>query len=943
LLGGYLLLTILLDIGQTRTLWLASITSDESKFSRLSTATVAVKAVVLLLESQHKTKWINWNTKEHSPEETTGIFGLATLGWLRRLFLSGYNKVLALADLYPLDRRIITEKLQFELLERLGTSNSKGQRYGMGLTKALVRTLSTALILPMIPRLGLTAFRFCQPFLIRRLLNLLQKPESHENTNFGYGLIGATIIIYTGMATSTALYWYLHERALCMTRGSLVGAVYKKTTQTTLSVTGESAAITLMSADVERIRLGFLNLHEFWANTIEVAIATWLLERQLGLAFLAPLVVVIICISLATFANRWTGIRQRAWMGRIQSRVGLTANVISHMKHLRISGLQSPVEKLIQNMRVDELKSAARFRTIYIIVVTLGYLPMALSTVMTFAVTSKGLDVSSIFTSVSYILLLADPLSYLFQNTPNLLAGFACLHRIQTFLEQPSRADFRMSYAHNSETESESGSSESDDLERESKSAMSITSGNFGWESNKIVLKNINLNIPLSRLTIVVGPIASGKSTLCTVLLGEIPISHGHTYMSSHFMSRKIGYCGQAPYLSNASIKENIVGFSPFDQARYDEVVRASMLEQDIATLPNGDNTSVGSSGISLSGGQKQRVSVARALYLDTNFFIFDDILSGLDADTEAQVFERVFGPNGLLRQRNATVVLCTHNIRHLPSADHVIALGEQGTIIEQGSFLDLAANKSYTQGLNIKPLNTEEVRLETKAVTKEVVTKSTAVATTKTVVAGFSHMDDHSRLVGVSNVHSHYIASLGKTSVFAFSVFGLGWGFFYNFANIWLTFWAKDVADGNPSRSNSFYIGIYAVFQIAYVASMFFCFLICFRTMIQVSGSKLHRDALNTMINAPLKFFATTDTGLIINLFSQDMTLIDNELPLAITNLALDVCNAIGMAAVIATSSPYLAIAYPPMLVLLYFVQKFYLRTSRQLRLLDLEAKSPL
>ncbi|EPE26567.1 ABC transporter transmembrane region [Glarea lozoyensis ATCC 20868] len=943
LLSGYLLLTILFDIAQTRTLWLASVTPEESTFSRVVTAAVVVKAAVLVLECQHKTKWINWDPKQHSPEETTGLFGLATLGWLQRLFRSGYSKVLILEDLYPLDGRIITERLQFELLERLEATKSKGQRYGLGLTKALARTLSFALLLPMIPRLGLTAFRFCQPFLIRRLLKLLQKPEDHDARNSGYGLIGATIIIYTGMASSTALYWYLHERALCMTRGSLVGAVYKKTTKTRLSVSGESAAITLMSADVERIRLGFLNLHEFWANTVEVAIATWLLERQLGLAFLAPLIVVIVCISLASFANRWTGIRQRAWMDRIQSRVGLTANVISHMKHLRISGLAAPVESLIQKMRVDELKSAAKFRTIYIIVVTLGYLPMALSTVMTFAVTSEGLDVSSIFTSVSYILLLADPLSYLFQNTPNLLAAFACLHRIQTFLEQPQRVDFRMAYSQDSETGSETGSSAYADSEHDTKSAISITGGNFGWETNKIALKDINLTIPSSRLTMVVGPIASGKSTLCTVLLGEIPVSRGHVSLSSNFMSRKVGYCGQTPYLSNASIKENIIGFSPFNQARYDEAVKASMLEQDLSILPKGDDTSVGSSGISLSGGQKQRVSIARALYLDTNFFIFDDILSGLDADTEAQVFERVFGPNGILRHRNATVVLCTHSIRHLPAADHVIALGEHGTIVEQGSFSDLAANENYIQGLDIKPLEAEKRDSTQITDTKVAISASTVVATPKKVAAGFSHMDERSRLVGVSNIHRHYIASLGKTSVLAFTIFGVGWGFFYNFANIWLTFWAKDVASGTSSRSNSFYIGIYALFQVAYVASMFFCFLICFRLMIKVSGSKLHKDALKTMINAPLRFFATTDTGLIINLFSQDMTLIDNELPLAITNLALDVCNAIGMAAVIATSSPYLAIAYPFMLVILYWVQKFYLRTSRQLRLLDLEAKSPL
>jgi len=112
---------------------------------------------------------------------------------------------------------------------------------------------------------------------------------------------------------------------------------------------------------------------------------------------------------------------------------------------------------------------------------------------------------------------------------------------------------------------------------------------------------------------------------------------------------------------------------------------------------------------------------------------------------------------------------------------------------------------------------------------------------------------------------------------------------------------------------------------------------------MIRVSGSKLHKAALRTLIDAPLRFFASTDTGTVTNLFSQDMSLIDHELPIALTNLVMDICNATGMAAVIASSSPFLAIAYPFMFMLLYVIQKFYLRTSRQLRLLDLEAKGPL
>ncbi|KAL3424167.1 ABC transporter [Phlyctema vagabunda] len=941
LLNSYLFLTVLFDVVQARTFWLAFVDAHEFTFTRIFTAAVAVKGALILLESEHKSKWVQWEVEKHSPEETSGIFGLSAFAWLKQMFLAGYTKILVLDDLFPLDQSMTTEALQLKLLERVRFSKPKGGRFG--LAKALAKTLVGSLLLPIGPRAALIGFKFCQPFLINTLLDFLQQPAGDSSKNSGYGLIGATVIIYSGITISTGLYWYLQERTLCMCRGSLAGAIYKKTTEVKLSAAGDSAALTLMSTDVERIRLGFLYLHEFWANSIEVALATWLLQRQLGTAFVAPLVVILICIVGGGFTNKFTGERQRAWMDKIQKRIGLTANVISNMKHLKISGLAGPVEDLIQHMRVDELETASRFRTVYVTVITFGYTPLALCPVITFAVTSRTLDVSTIFTSLSYLLLLADPLGYLFQNSPNLLAAFTCLDRIQAFLEQDPRVDFRMCDLQGPSVIIEEKGHISEANFDQPECMITIDRGNFGWEADRMILKDINLSISTSQLTMVVGPVASGKSTLCKVLLGEVPVSDALVSMESSFASQRVGYCDQTPYLSNVSIRENIVGFSPMNQSRYREVLEATMLLPDLSILPKGDETRIGSNGISLSGGQKQRVSMARALYLDSDFFIFDDILSGLDGDTEEQVFNRVFGPDGLLKRRNSTIVLCTHNVRHLSSADHIIALGAGGTIVEQGSFQSLITNESYIQSLDIKPKgNAKSIdgNIPTEP-SRALGVEPVDISTVESVMTSYTNKKD--RMMGDSTVHRHYLKSLGKRSIVAFIVFGLGWGFFYNWGNVWLELWSKDVGSARPSRSNGFYISLYALFQMSYLASMFFVFIICFRTMIQTSGAKLHKDALRTMVRAPLNFFTTTDTGLVTNLFSQDMTLIDNELPIAVTNLALDVCNALGMAAVIASSSPYLAITYPFLFAILWGIQKFYLRTSRQLRLLDLEAKSPL
>lgn len=453
----------------------------------------------------------------------------------------------------------------------------------------------------------------------------------------------------------------------------------------------------------------------------------------------------------------------------------------------------------------------------------------------------------------------------------------------------------------------------------------------------------MNLVIPPRQLTMVAGPIASGKSTLCKVLLGETPVFDGKVILG--LSSRRIGYCDQIPFLSNASIKQNILGFASFDQTRYEEVIEAAMLKIDLATLAQGDNTKIGSNGIALSGGQKQRVSIARALYLDTDFLVFDDVLSGLDADTEEHVFSRVFGPDGLIKRRNATAVLCTHSIRHLPSADHIVAMGSDGTIVEQGKFIDLVANQKYVHSLGVKAKSSESGYQTAKASfeVEQIAQDPLLRAKTTTEVNAVTAEHDPSRMNGDRTVYKHYIQSIGVWPIPFFVLAAMATGFFHNWMTVWIDLWSSGISATVPTHSNAFYLGLFALFQASCLIFMFLNVWICLKWIINRSGSTLHKAALQTVINAPLQFFTTTDTGVVTNLFSQDMTLIDGELPIALINILLDGFMCLGMAAVVATSSPYLVIIYPFLGIGLWVIQKFYLRTSRQLRLLDLEAKSPL
>lgn len=113
--------------------------------------------------------------------------------------------------------------------------------------------------------------------------------------------------------------------------------------------------------------------------------------------------------------------------------------------------------------------------------------------------------------------------------------------------------------------------------------------------------------------------------------------------------------------------------------------------------------------------------------------------------------------------------------------------------------------------------------------------------------------------------------------------------------------------------------------------------------TMIAKSGLDLHFVILRSVMAAPMSFFSTIDTGVTVNRFSQDMQIIDGELPFGLMRVAASFFAVIGQGILIATASAYTAITFPFIVAVFYFVQKFYLRTSRQLRFMDLEAKSPL
>ncbi len=190
-------------------------------------------------------------------------------------------------------------------------------------------------------------------------------------------------------------------------------------------------------------------------------------------------------------------------------------------------------------------------------------------------------------------------------------------------------------------------------------------------------LKNISFKVKAGELVTIVGPVASGKSTLLLALLGELKTIKGNVDVKG-----KIFYVSQQPWVFTASIKQNIIFGHPYDKAKFDRIVEVCSLKKDLELLSFGMNTLVGEKGINLSGGQRARICIARALYSDADIFLFDDSLSAVDATVGKNLLNNCI--NGYLK--NKIRILITAHVNHLESADNIIVMNN-GHIEAQGDY----------------------------------------------------------------------------------------------------------------------------------------------------------------------------------------------------------------------------------------------------------------
>ncbi|KAI8512524.1 Multidrug resistance-associated protein 4 [Branchiostoma belcheri] len=471
------------------------------------------------------------------------------------------------------------------------------------------------------------------------------------------------------------------------------------------------------------------------------------------------------------------------------------------------------------------------------------------------------------------------------------------------------------------------------------------------WDESKEVqtLKNMNFKVKDGQLFTVVGSVGSGKSSLLSVILGELPAASGGVKVDG-----KVSYAAQQAWVFSGTVRQNIVFGQPYDHLKYWKVIDCCGLSKDLEVLPNSDLTLVGDRGITLSGGQKARINLARAVYRDADIYLLDDPLSAVDA-------------KGMLK--NKLRILVTHQLQYLVNSDQILimnegrqlAVGTYPELVDQGFvFSDLVHAAKKEDGQTVLP--SKRLVRRQSSIRSGVVD---AVDTIDDEPTGDTAPEepDEDRFEGSVSLRVYWdylTAGFGKFGLLLSLVLNIVYQGSYVFTDWWLAHWAAKEEEYLNTRTNhssaqniseketipptvdsSFYLYVFTGVTVAVVVLSTVRTLFMFYNCIMASHN-LHNSMFHAIIRTPILFFDTNPVGRILNRFSKDMGQLDEQLPWQFVEFVQYTLLTVGVVILTGVVNPWVFIPVVPLLLIFLYLRQYFLATSRDVKRLEATTRSP-
>nr|QWN59144.1 ATP-binding cassette C transporter [Rehmannia glutinosa] len=720
-------------------------------------------------------------------------------------------------------------------------------------------------------------------------------------------------------------------------RSTLVAAVFRKSLRLTHESRKSFASgkiTNLMTTDAEALQQICQSLHTLWSAPFRIIIALILLYQQLGVASLLGALLLVLLFPIQTFIISKMQKLTKEGLQRTDKRIGLMNEILAAMDTVKCYAWENSFQTKVQSVRNEELswyRKAQLLGALNSFILNSIPVVVIVTSFGIFTLLGGHLTPARAFTSLSLFAVLRFPLFML----PNIITQVVNANVSLKRLEELLLAEERILLPN---PPVEPGLP-----------AITIKNGFFSWEAKaeRPTLSNINLDIPIGSLVAVVGSTGEGKTSLVSAMLGELPPVADATVV----IRGKVAYVPQVSWIFNATVRDNILFGSTFEPAKYEKSIDVTSLQHDLDLLPGGDLTEIGERGVNISGGQKQRVSMARAVYSDSDVYIFDDPLSALDAHVGRQVFEKCI--RGELRGK--TRVLVTNQLHFLSQVDRILLVHE-GTVKEEGTFEELSNNGVLFQKLMENAGKMEEY-VEEKEDFGKIDDK-----TSKPIVNGLNNevpkdanqtnkkkegksilIKQEERETGVVSWHvlMRYKNALGG----AWVVMILFMCYFLTevlrvSSSTWLSYWT-DQSSSSDRHGPLFYNTVYSLLSFGQVlVTLTNSFWLITSSL--YAARQLHTAMLNSILRAPMVFFHTNPLGRVINRFAKDLGDIDrNVAPFAgmFLNQVSQLVSTFVLIGIVSTMSLW---AIMPLLVLFYVAYLYYQSTAREVKRLDSVSRSP-